>query len=104
MATPYGWHELSPEEIVYVQGKLSTFEGMTWKEIFVDAKKQNHPIDVCDLKCDEARKWMENNIKGQPTLWTLRFSGKERVWGIFSEGAYQIVFWDPKHMICPTER
>jgi hypothetical protein len=104
MATPYGWRELSPEQIVYVQSKLSAFESMTWKEIFVDAKKQNHAIEVGDLKCDKARKWMESNMKGQPTLWTLRFTGKQRVWGIFSEGAYQIVFWDPEHQICPTDQ
>ena|ERR1700677_4816935 len=104
MATPYGWHELTPQELVYVQGKLSDFETMTWNEIFVLAKKQNHDIPVNELKCEKARKWMEKNMKGQPTLWTLRFSGAERVWGVFSEGAYQILFWDPKHLIYPTQR
>ena len=104
MVTPYGWQEISSEKLVHIQGKLSLFESMTWREIFVDSKKQNHPIDVCDFKCPNARKWMEVNMKGQPTLWTLRLSGRERVWGIFSEGAYQIVFWDPDNKICPTEK
>jgi hypothetical protein len=104
MATPYGWHELTLEELLYVQGKLSQFETMTWNEIFVLAKKQNHDIPVGKLKCEMAKKWREKNMKGQPTLWTLRFSGAERVWGIFSEGAYQILFWDPLHAIYPTTK
>jgi len=102
MADPYGWHELTPEQVAYVREKLGLFESMTWNEIFVVAKKQNHDIPVAGLRCPHARKWMKDNMPDQPTLWTLRFSGAERVWGIFSGGAYQILFWDPHHLIYPT--
>jgi hypothetical protein len=47
---------------------------------------------------------MARNMPDQPYLWTLRFAGAERVWGIFSDGAYQVVFWDPEHRIFPTKR
>lgn len=104
MTDPYGWHELTPEEVADVRQKLGNFESMTWNEIFVGAKKQNHAIDVSALRCPHARRWMKDNMPDQPTLWTLRFSGAERVWGIFSGGAYQILFWDPEHLIYPTER
>jgi hypothetical protein len=104
MIQPYGWHELTVAEILYVKDKLGSFESMTWNEIFVIAKKQNHDISVADLRCDVARRWMARNMPDQPTLWTIRFSGAERVWGIFSGGAYQVVFWDPKHLIYPTNR
>jgi hypothetical protein len=104
MAAPYGWHQLTPVELAVVQEKLSQFETMTWNEIFVVAKKQNHDIPVADLRCEKARRWMNRNMPGQPTLWTLRLSGAERVWGIFSEGAYQVLFWDPEHLIYPTSR
>lgn len=77
---------------------------MTWNEIFVIAKKQNHPIPVADLRCNLAREWMKKNMPDQDRLWTLRFSGAERVWGVFSDGVYQILFWDPKHLIYPTNR
>jgi hypothetical protein len=104
MADPYGWHQLKHEQLIYVQEKLSAFESMTWNEIFVDSKKQNHDIAVSELRCGHARRWMRRNMPDQPTLWTLRFSGAERVWGIFSEGIYQILFWDPEHLIYPTNR
>ena len=104
MVDPYGWHQLTFKELIYIREKLSAFESMTWNEIFVDSKKQNHDIPVSDLRCEYARRWMRRNMPDQPTLWTLRFSGLERVWGIFSEGGYQILFWDPKHLIYPTNR
>jgi hypothetical protein len=101
---PYGWHGLNFDQFNYIKEKLSNFETMTWGEIFVGAKKQNHSIPVAQLRCEHARRWMRNNMPDQLELWTIRFTGPERVWGVFSEGAYQIVFWDPNHLIYPTQR
>jgi hypothetical protein len=104
LSSPYGWHELALAELVEVQQKLAMFESMTWNEIFVVAKNRNHPIPVSDLRCPEARKWMAKNMPDQETLWTLRLSGAERVWGVLSGGAYQVVFWDPQHLIYPSAK
>jgi hypothetical protein len=104
MADPYGWHTLDLAAIGYIREKLGAFESMTWSEIFVVAKKQNHDILVSELRCEIARRWMKRNMPDQDRLWTLRFSGAERVWGIFSDGVYQIIFWDPLHKIYPTQR
>lgn len=102
MVDPYGWHVITSEQINHIREKLSDFETMTWHEIFTVAKKRNHRIPVCNLRCPKARQWMKMNMPDQTELWTLRFTGAERVWGIFGEGAYQIVFWDPSHQILPT--
>jgi hypothetical protein len=104
MAAPYGWQELTLKEVDYIRSKLALFEKNTWNQIFVEDKKRNHPIEVSALKCIEAKRWMKQNMPDQPTLWTLRLAGAERIWGIYSEGAYQILFWDPKHLIYPTAR
>jgi hypothetical protein len=96
---PYGWHELDPAGVGEVQAKLSTFEKSTWKELFVVNARQNHRVPASELKCPVARQWMKDNMPDQPYLWTLRLSGQERIWGILSEGAYLIVFWDPHHLI-----
>jgi hypothetical protein len=42
---------------------------------------------------------MADKMQDQPYLWTIRITGTERIWGILSEGAYQIIFWDPNHLI-----
>ncbi len=104
MSDPYGWHNLTADEANQVRSKLSTFEKNTWREIFVRDARLNHRISAGELKCPIARAWMRSNMPDQPYLWTLRLSNMERVWGILSEGAYQIVFWDPEHRIWETSR
>lgn len=104
MVDPYGWHELSPVEVGRIRQKLSEFETMTWNEIFTLGKKRNHSIPIVELRCPKAKKWLNANMPDHTELWTLRFSGTERVWGVFAEGAYLIVFWDPNHQIMPTLR
>lgn len=102
LVDPYGFHEITQEGIGALRARLANFETMTWREIFLTAKKQNHSIPVSRLRCERARRWMKENMPDQPELWTLRVSGAQRIWGIFSEGAYQVIFWDPEHLIYPT--
>ena len=104
LANPYGWHELPLERIQYIQEKLAHFEKKTWNEIFVIEKKHNHAVSVADLRCPLAKSWMRKNMPDQDFLWTLRLSGPERVWGIYSQGVYQLLFWDPEHNILPTQK
>jgi hypothetical protein len=101
---PYSWRKLPPDKIEYLHKKLSEFEQRTWNEIFVDDKRRNHPLPVLELKCPLARKWMAEHMPGEDQLWTLRLSGAERIWGIFREGVYQVVFWDPNHIIWDVYR
>jgi hypothetical protein len=104
LADPYGWHEMTPSEVSAIRVKLATFEKNTWKELFIRDAKWNHRIQSGDLKCPIAKAWMKTNMPDQPFLWTLRLSGAERVWGILSEGAFLIVFWDPNHLIWEIPR
>ena len=104
LVDPYGWHELTPSEVTSIRGKLATFEKNTWKELFVNDGKRNHRIASTEVKCPIARKWLKDNMPDQPYLWTLRLSNTERIWGILSEGAYLIVFWDPNHLIWEMPR
>jgi hypothetical protein len=96
---PYGWHELDASGIEKVKTRLASLERSTWNDIFVRDARNNHEIPVNTLKCATAKKWMAENMPDQPSLWTIRVTGKERIWGILSESAYQIVFWDPEHLI-----
>lgn len=102
MVEPYSFHRLTTDELNRLRERLANFETMTWNDIFITAKKHNHSIPVHKLRCEHAKRWMRNNMPDQLELWTLKVTGPERIWGIFSEGAYQIVFWDPEHRIYPT--
>lgn len=99
LVDPYGWHQLSAEQLLYIRGKLVEFEAKDWNQIFVVEKKHNHSIPVGELDCPHAREWLRRNMPDQDQLWTLRLSGKERIWGVLREGVFHLIFWDPEHRI-----
>ena len=104
LADPFGWHELDLSGILAIQNKLASFEGMTFGEVFLEGNKRNHEIPVDSIPNKIARQWIIKNLPGQTSLWTLRLTGAQRIWGILGDGAYQIVFWDPQHHIYPTSK
>lgn len=102
MMDPFGWHRIDPTSALYVREKLSQFESMTWSEILIDAKKQNHSISVSDL-CKAARDRLEAiQQEDVDELVSLRLSGRERVWGILEGGVLRLLWWDPEHQVCPS--
>jgi hypothetical protein len=104
MVDPYGWHELTSDKLSYIRQKLIQFEAKDWNQIFVIEKKHNHSVPVIEFDCPKAKKWMRENLPDQDELWTLRLSGPERIWGVFREGVFHVLFWDPAHQICPSLR
>jgi hypothetical protein len=101
---PYGFHELDATGIARVKERLASLERSTWKDIFIRDAEYNHQIEVQNLRCQIAKKWMEDHLPDQPCLWTIRVTARERIWGILAEKAYQIVFWDPEHLIWEIQK
>ncbi len=101
-ADPYGWQELDGQQMREIYDKLCCFERMTWGEILVQGKKQNHLVPISDLS-REARGRLEQIGQGDlDELLSLRLSGTERVWGILDEDIVTILWWDPHHEVCPS--
>lgn len=104
MVEPFGWHKLDPDMADYIKGMLSSFESMTWAEILIDAKKRNHSVPVGDL-CKSARQRLRDmRQEDVDEIVSLRLSGKERVWGILEEGVLRLIWWDPEHQVCPSQK
>ena len=98
---PWGWHELTAEQVRAIHSKLSEFERMTWDEILIRSKKQNHLVRV-EIICKQARDRLgEIGYGDQERLVSLHFSGRERVWGALSDGVMTVLWWDPRLEICP---
>ncbi len=102
MVNPFGWQEIGRAALEDVRAKLSNFESMTWNQILVEARKQNHSIPVWDL-CQEAQARLETiGLEDTEEVISLRLSGKERVWGIRQGAALLVLWWDPDHRVCPS--
>lgn len=101
---PFGWHILDVNKVLDIQKKLIGFESMTWREILVDSRKQNHTVSVESL-CKQARdRLTEIDLDDLDELTSLRLSGAERVWGILDQGIMNLLWWDPDHQVYPVEK
>jgi hypothetical protein len=102
LTDPYGWHILDAKTVMYIKEKLSSFETMTWREILLDSKKQNHSVSINVLSPNAKRRLVEIGQDDIDELISLRLSGKERIWGILDRGTLNLLWWDPEHLVCPS--
>lgn len=76
--------------------KLQQFESMTWGDIFVVAKKQNHSNELESLnKC--ARDRLEELRIEAEAIKSLRIGGKLRIYGFMVGPVYNILWYDNDH-------
>jgi hypothetical protein len=89
---PFGWHILDADGVKTIREKLANFETMTWKEILLDAKKQNHNVSVDDLVKEAQDRLTEIFSEQLDELTCLRLTGKGRVWGKIDEGVMDLLW------------
>ena len=80
--------------------KLKSYESMTWGDI--DRNQQRDHFVSVDNIVSTARKRLEQLKIEQDELFRFRFSGTQRLWGIWSLNEFTILWWDPNHEICPS--
>lgn len=97
---PWGWKKISMEKFLNdVLEKLKHFETMSWSEI---KGKKNHYIHVEKLN-NKAKKRLQDLELDPVKLFSLRLTGKERVFGLQEANILYILWWDPKHEVCPSK-
>lgn len=85
--------------------KLTSFETMTWSEILVRAKKQNHHVQTYTLCREAQQRLTELKLDDYDEICSLRISGKHRLYGILDEdGVFSIIWSDSEHEICPSQK
>ena len=82
MCDPFGWHRLSSEEQEAILQRLARFESMTWNEILVEGRAQNHAVPVEKLATTARKRLQTLNLDDTDSLISLRVSSKKRIWGI----------------------
>jgi hypothetical protein len=84
----------------YIIPKMHDLEGMTWAQ--VKSSTGSHEGVEVDKLVREARDRLADMAVEDDTLFSLRLSGKERVWGIRRQTQLFVLWWDPEHEICPS--
>jgi hypothetical protein len=102
MLHPFGWQDLDAVTLNEIRTKLAQFESMTWNEILVDSKKQNHSVEVWKLSKEAQERLNATGLGDAEEVVSLRLSGRERVWGLRQGAVMLILWWDPEHAVCPS--
>ena len=89
--------------------KLGAFEGMTWAEIMGQsggrAHGTNHHFEnVGELKKEAQKRLQELRQEDLDQVFSLRLSGKERLYGILNDRVLRIIWYDPNHEIYPMSK
>ena len=104
------WSLINDEYCSSVIAKLADYEGMTWQNIQSSSggKRRgtnNHFINIANLCVDAQKRACEMKIdEVTDQLFSLRLSGKERLFGILTLGVFYAVWYDKDHEICPVSK
>lgn len=88
--------------------KLKNYEGMKWSEIIKATGgrthgNNNHFESISSLIPEAQKRWKELNLEEYDSVFSLRLSGKQRLYGILIDGTFKIVWFDPVHEIYKTK-
>lgn len=98
---PWCWSKIKNVDFIEVLRKMGSFEGMDWAE---HRRHGSHLVAVGNL-CKEAQKRLDEIGEDDlDDLFSFRFSGKERMWGVQDRNVIKLLWWDPNHEVCPSEK
>lgn len=100
---PFGWEKVGATTLWEgVFPKLSSFEGLTWQEIFRHEK--NHPIKKNELSREAKKRLSEIEQDDIDGLISLGITKVKRILGIQDRNILKVLWWDPKHQACLSKK
>lgn len=98
---PWGWLNIQQKKLVEeILEKLKHFESMTWSEI--ERSNNNHSISLNSIAKEAQDRLRERQLDDLEYLYSIRLSGRERIWGRRDNEAFYIIWWDPEHSVYPV--
>ena len=100
---PWGWKQINIETIWKdIYAKLANFETMTWAVI---KQSGSHLVAKSDIDSKAQRRLKKINQQDDiDELFSLRLTGKKRIWGIMDQNTLKILWWDPNHTVCQAQK
>lgn len=95
---PWGWTSARFWSRIYP--KLAGFETMTWGDI---KNGGSHHISIENI-IKPARDRLEELRMNIDEVFSLRLSGRERIFGLRAGRLLKLLWWDPDHEIAPSNK
>ncbi|RJP86702.1 MAG: hypothetical protein C4518_13095 [Desulfobacteraceae bacterium] len=98
---PWGWKDIEHNLFfTTILPTMQNFETMTWFEIL---GRNNHEVKIQQLIKPAQKRLAFLSLDDFESLVSLRLTGPQRVWGIKIQNVFKILWWDPKHEVCPSQ-
>jgi hypothetical protein len=100
LSGPFCW-TLDPSQIQEVFQKIFDTQKLTWQDL---RNNGSHFVNKLDL-CTEAQKRLILIQKEDlDQLFSLRITGRKRIWDIKEGNILWLLWWDPDHKVCPSHK
>jgi hypothetical protein len=97
---PFAWPVGAAIEAQILR-KLQQFDSMNWHEI---EGPDHHAIGVDRLSKEAQARLTEIKQDDIDEVFSFHFSGKPRIIGIRDMNVVKLLWWDPEHLVCPSQK
>lgn len=98
---PWGFNSICKNELHgLVMNGFKCKEGASWAEL--KAKGGCHNVAKQKLIKEAQQRLIDIKLDDLDELFSMRFTGKKRIWGIRDGNIFKILWWDPEHQVCPS--
>lgn len=99
---PFGWHQCQPhDKYLEIFKWKKNLESMTRDEFI---KTGSHQIPSYQLSKEAKDRLVELKYDDFEVLFSLRLTGRNRVWCIPDDNIMRVLWWDPDHLVYPVEK
>ncbi|HHF7365146.1 TPA: hypothetical protein ACPSKY_000238 [Legionella bozemanae] len=99
---PWGFHNICKDEFhSLVTHDFKSKEGINWSQL---KSSGSHNVEINQLIKRAQHRLTEIFLDDRDELFSMRFSGTKRVWGIRDGNVFKVLWWDPNHEICPSRK
>ena len=100
---PWGWHLTNEADLRLIHEKLRQMEQLTWDEARNPKGMGQKPIGRESLIA-AARKRLREIQADDADLVEFHLGGLPRVWGRRCGNVCHLLWWDPRHEVCPSKK
>lgn len=97
----WGWQHASVRNVLdEVIPRLHHFESMTWATI--ESNTGSHFVEIAGLSKSAQQRLEQLGKSETGRLFSLRVTGRTRIWGVRKVARLELLWWDPHHSVCPS--
>ena len=102
LSGPFGWKNINADEIWDIFSvKIKDKEHINWNEL---KSAGSHNVEYSNLTKIAQKRLAEIGQNDIDELFSLRLTGKTRIWGIRDRYQLKILWWDPEHKVCLSQK